>query len=177
MSSLTLHRPHVQIPRDSDGYLVPRLLPVAAYLCCEEYDDAARSRILERLADGVSPRDCARDGLIEWRDLDEIEALTAGAARPYLAPLPPISGAAPAPAVACDLTDAEWDAMCAANDAEMDRLDADRPGPDGHSEADEAWAAEPDDDGPYAFPRLKSAADRRADMAAVLDWFACHPGE
>jgi hypothetical protein len=83
MSSLHPHRPRVEVPSDPDGLLIPRLLPVAAYLCVEGYPDRARERVLSRLADGVSPRACCRDGALEWRDLAEVERLLAGARRPY----------------------------------------------------------------------------------------------
>jgi hypothetical protein len=92
MTTLSATLPSVQpIPTDSDGLLIPRLIPVAAYLCCEEYDDTARSRVLERLADGVIPRACVGPGLLEWSDLAEVERLTAR--RP--AAVPPIRGGAP----------------------------------------------------------------------------------
>jgi hypothetical protein len=83
MTNLPCRRPAVEIPVDADGLLIPRLLPVAAYLCVEEYPERARERVLGRLAGGATPRQCCEDGALGWRDLREVERLVAGARRPY----------------------------------------------------------------------------------------------
>ncbi len=75
MSIVTAKFPAVQIPTDSEGYLRPDLIPISAYLYSTGYSDRARSRVLNRLADGVSPRECCKDRALAWRDLLEVEAL------------------------------------------------------------------------------------------------------
>jgi hypothetical protein len=63
------------VPVNSDGLVIPRLIPVAACLCVEGYPDAARSRVLNRLADGNTPRQCVEDGALEAADLAEVERI------------------------------------------------------------------------------------------------------
>lgn len=179
MSSLTIHRPHVQIPRNSDGYLIPSLLPVAAYLCVEDYSDGARARVLERLADGVPARECAADGLIEWRDLAEVERLLAGR-RPYCEPIAPVCGGSPEidlDAVCREpsgaepgcLTIAEWDAQCAAHDAEMA---AARPEPYQPTEEDERWLlSQHGDESRDDFPRAMTPAAYRRVLRGLVAEF------
>ncbi len=75
MSTVTAFAPIVHIPTDSDGYLRPDLIPITAYLYSTGYSDRARSRVMNRLADGVSPRELCKDGALAWRDLLEVEAL------------------------------------------------------------------------------------------------------
>lgn len=86
---------HPAIPANSDGLLVPRLIPVAAHLCAEDYPDESRSRVLEQLADGVSPRACCLIGSLEWSDLAEVERLLGR--RPAPAPRRPDGSIDPDP--------------------------------------------------------------------------------
>jgi len=153
MSTVTQAARPVQpglIPTDSDRRIHPELIPVAAFLCVEEYDDAARARVLERLADGVSPRDCARDGALEWRDVLAVEELLARR-RPALVAagrlsVAPIRGGAPVPPPAPPAPPARE--LC-------------DPYRDGFG---------PDD----FMPRPKSDADRAADRADVMEWYREH---
>jgi hypothetical protein len=137
------------IPTNSDGLIVPALIPVAAFLCVEGYHDGARSRLLERLADGVPPRKCVEDGALEPADLAEVDRLLADC---FI----------PAPAEAEDLADhARWSGRLDA----FGRHDA-RPAPAPIS----GGAPEADD-----FPRTKTAADRRRDMDEIREWYRTHP--
>lgn len=152
MTTVTATRPRVQpIPADSDGLLVPRLIPVAAHLCAEEYPDAARSRILERLADGVSPRVCCLQGVLEWGDLAEVERLLAP--RPAAAPAP-IAGGAP--------RRDEWGSSPGAESLWVP--------------LDDRWELRPGFADPSSWPAEKTAADRAADRADVIEWHREHPG-
>ena len=87
------------VPVNSDGLVIPHLMPIAAYLCVEEYSDAARSRVLNRLADGNTPRQCVEDGALERRDLAEVERIML--AHGLLVP-PRMAGGAPAALLSLD---------------------------------------------------------------------------
>jgi hypothetical protein len=120
------------IPTDSDGYLRPDLIPVAAYLCSEEYSDRARARLLNRLADGVTPRDCCRDGALDWRDLLDVESLMPVRPSPAEIDLAAVVSG-PSPDFEPEFrTVEEWrylddlaihEAACDAHDAEMARIE------------------------------------------------------
>ena len=65
MSTVTATRRLVEIPTDADGFYRPELLPVAAFLCIEEYTEQSRERILARLMDGQTARDCYDCGALD----------------------------------------------------------------------------------------------------------------
>ena len=67
-------------PAPPDGLPIPRLLPVAAYLCLRRYADDARDVALLNLAAGSSPIACACYGLIEFGDVLPIERIMEGRA-------------------------------------------------------------------------------------------------
>ena len=82
------------IPTGPDGTIVPRLLPVAAYLCGEQYGPEARSAVLERMAAGVGPIVLALTGLLEWADVRPVEDIMGGRS-PYGGPIRPIRCGSP----------------------------------------------------------------------------------
>jgi len=93
---------------DRAGVIRPDLIPLAAFLCAEEYDDYARSLILDHAAAGAPLRDLTipAPGSDGWRVLEPCdlagaeEALARGGPAPAVAveeiPAPaPIAGGAP----------------------------------------------------------------------------------
>lgn len=115
------------VPVNSDGCVIPHLIPVAAFLCIAEYTDRARSRILNRLADGNTPRQCVEDGALERQDLADVERIMLE--HGLLIP-PDRAGAAPSALLSLDPpilgpTDAEIEEARRWIDY-LDQLDADR---------------------------------------------------
>jgi hypothetical protein len=91
---------------DRAGVIRPDLIPLAAFLCAEEYDDYARSLILDHAAAGAPLRDLTvpAPGSDGWRVLEPcdlagaVEALARGGPAPAVAveEIPaPIAGGAP----------------------------------------------------------------------------------
>ena len=106
---------------DRAGMIRPDLIPLAAFLCAEEYDDYARSLILDHAAAGAPLRDLTipAPGSDGWRVLEPAdlagaeEALARGGPAPAVesaeVPAPaPIAGGAPSLA---DLVAAEADRL------------------------------------------------------------------
>lgn len=92
---------------DQAGVIRPDLIPLAAFLCSEEYDDYARSIILDHVAAGATLADLTRptpDGWVILEPVDlvgAVEALRRGGPAPRVEedPVPaPVSGGAPAAA-------------------------------------------------------------------------------
>ena len=70
-------------PIDRAGALRPDLIPLAAFLCDAEYDDAARSVILDHAAAGAPLVELTRPTPDGWRILEpgDLEAAEAALAR------------------------------------------------------------------------------------------------
>jgi hypothetical protein len=91
---------------DRAGVIRPDLIPLAAFLCAEEYDDYARSIILDHAAAGAPLADltvATPDGWVVLEPIDLAgaqEALCRGGPAPRVEENPapaPVSGGAPAP--------------------------------------------------------------------------------
>lgn len=83
---------------DRAGVIRPDLIPLAAFLCAEEYDDHARSIILDHAAAGAPLRDLTipAPGSDGWRVLEPHDLAGAEEALRRGGPAPaPIAGGAP----------------------------------------------------------------------------------
>lgn len=80
-------------------YLAWHLIPLAAYLCVQEYSDPMRNRIIDWVIDGGLLESAVVDGILERGDLAYAQyALDSGRMRRARQPapmLPPIRGGAP----------------------------------------------------------------------------------
>lgn len=98
---------HPSLFIDRAGVIRPELIPLAAFLCAEEYDGYARSIILDHAAAGAPLADLTVPipGADGWRVLEPCdlagaeEALTRGGPAPAVEEIPapaPVAGGAPA---------------------------------------------------------------------------------
>jgi hypothetical protein len=94
---MSTHPAYPSLPVDRAGLIRPDLIPLAAFLCAEEYGDSARAIILGQAAAGAALEALTRPTPGGWVILEPIDLAGAREALARGGP-PPVCGGAPAAA-------------------------------------------------------------------------------